>query len=219
MAVAVVGASASTLVGTKAADLLVGTRGSDKLNGKAGNDTLKGKAGDDVLKGGRGGDTLVGGPGADRIFGGPGNDVIRASDGRADRLVDGGGGVNTCIVDIPADLSATVDCGSIQAGSAQGDGGGGNGADLLNVTSAQGLTCLAVGLGCLFTITGDGADALVGNVTATGAVTSVSNAAVNGVVTGTWLATGTYQCAGSGDGFLVVHIGSKSTPQIPVTCG
>jgi hypothetical protein len=50
-------------------------------------------------------------------------------------------------------------------------------------------------------------------------VTSVANAAVNGVITGTWLATGTDSCGGTGDGYLVVHIGTKSTPQIPVVCG
>ncbi len=50
-------------------------------------------------------------------------------------------------------------------------------------------------------------------------MTSVANAAVDGVVTGTWLATGTYKCGGSGDGYLVVHMGTKSTPQIPVNCG
>ena len=56
-------------------------------------------------------------------------------------------------------------------------------------------------------------------MTGGGAVSSVVNVAVNGVVTGTWVATGTYTCAaGEGDGYLVVTIGSKSTPQIPVNC-
>jgi hypothetical protein len=52
----------------------------------------------------------------------------------------------------------------------------------------------------VFTITGEGADALVGTVTAGGEVTSVANVAVGG------------------SGWLIVTIGSKSTPQIPVTC-
>ena len=72
-----------------------------------------GKAGNDLLKGGRGRDLLVGGRGTDRMSGGPGNDVIRAADGRADRLVNGGGGVNSCVVDIPVDLPSTVNCGTI----------------------------------------------------------------------------------------------------------
>ncbi len=94
------------------------------------------------------------------MAGGPGNDVIKASDGRADRLVNGGGGANTCILDIPADLAVAVNCGSLQAGSAPGGGGGGGGSGggggggggggnnskFLNVTSAQGLTCLPLGL-------------------------------------------------------------------------
>ena len=43
---------------------------------------------------------------------------------------------------------------------------------------------------------------------------------MNGVVTGTWVATGTYSCSAvDGTGWLVVTIGTKSTPQIPVQCG
>jgi hypothetical protein len=57
-------------------------------------------------------------------------------------------------------------------------------------------------------------------VTAGGAVTSLVNTAVNAVVTGTWLVTGTYTCSvAGGAGWLMVMIGSKSTPQIPVQCG
>jgi Ca2+-binding RTX toxin-like protein len=215
------GVAALSLVGTKSANLLSGTGGPDRLSGRAGNDVLKGKAGSDLLRGGAGRDLLVGGRGRDRIVGGPGNDVIKAADGRAD-VVNGGGGANTCVVDIPVDLPSTVNCGTLQAGPLPGRGGGGGGQadpNLLEITSAQGLTCVPLGLGCVFTITGKGADALVGNVTSGGAVSSVANLAVNAVVTGTWLATGTYTCTGSGPAYLVVHIGSKSTPQIPVACG
>ena len=216
--VAVAAASAASLVGTKSPDLLRGTKGADTLKGKAGGDTVKGKAGPDLLYGGKGDDLLVGGPGADRIFGGPGADRIKASDGRADRAINGGGGANACVLDIPLDLAVSSNCASIQQGpdipgaSPKADG------STLEVTSAQGLLCPPAG-GCVFTITGKGADALVGTVTGGGAVTSVVNVAVNGVVTGTWVATGTYTCAaGEGDGYLVVTIGSKSTPQIPVNC-
>jgi Ca2+-binding RTX toxin-like protein len=223
LALGATGAVAMNLVGTKPGNLLAGTGGPDRLNGRAGNDVLKGRAGGDLLKGGKGRDLLVGGPGADRFAGGPGNDLIKAADGRADRRVNGGAGVNTCVVDVPADLPAMVNCGTLQAGSpglgGGGDGGGGQvDPSLLQVTSAQGLTCLPA-LGCLFTVTGTGADSLVGNVTAGGAVSSVVNVAVNAVVTGTWLATGTYTCSGSGSAYLVVRIGTKSTPQIPVACG
>jgi Ca2+-binding RTX toxin-like protein len=217
-------APASTLVGTKASNLLVGTKGADRIAGKGGVDLLKGKAGNDLLLGGRARDGLIGGPGVDRMMGGPGNDVIRAADGRADRLVNGGGGTNSCVVDIPADLPVTRNCGTIRTGSPTGGGGGGGsgqggGLNMLQVTSAQGLTCIPL-LGCLFTITGEGADALVGSVSFGGAVTSVVGTAVNAVVTGTWLATGTYTCSvAGGSGWLVVTIGSKSTPQIPVNCG
>jgi hypothetical protein len=217
----VAGATAMNLVGTKASNLLRGTDRADRLSGRAGNDVIKGNAGGDLLRGGKGRDLLIGGRGADRIAGGPGNDVIRAADGRADRRVNGGGGTNSCVIDIPADLPSTVNCGSVKSGPRQPGGGGGgqDNPDLLEVTSAQGLTCLPLNLGCLFTITGKGADGLAGTVTAGGAVSSVANLAVNALVTGTWLATGTYTCNGSGPAYLIVQIGTKTSPQIPVACG
>lgn len=40
------------------------------------------------------------------------------------------------------------------------------------------------------------------------------------LIKGTWVATGTYSCSAvDGTGWLVVTIGTKSTPQIPVQCG
>jgi Ca2+-binding RTX toxin-like protein len=214
-------AVALNLAGTKAGNLLVGSKRPDRLSGRGGNDLLKGRAGSDVLRGGKGRDLLVGGPGADRLAGGPGNDVIRAADGRADRAINGGPGTNACVIDIPADLPRATNCGTLQAGPPAPHGGGGGTVDpnQLEVTTAQGLACLPLNLGCVFTITGNGADDLVGTVTAGGAVASVANLAVNAVVTGTWLATGTYTCTGSGPAYLVVHIGSKSSPPIPVACG
>jgi hypothetical protein len=220
------GAQGFKLIGTGAGNLLVGTKGSDRLIGKGGGDLLKGRGGSDRLSGGKGRDLLNGGPGADRLLAGPGNDGIKAVDGRADRLVNGGGGTNVCVVDIPADLPVTRNCGTIRTAPPPDGGGGGGGGggpapvdpNALQVTSAQGLTCLPL-LGCLFTITGTGTDALVGIVSHGGDVTSVVNAAANGLVTGTWVATGTYTCsAAGGTGWLVVTMGSKSTPQIPVEC-
>lgn len=217
-------ATAESLVGTKGGNLLVGTKRADTLIGKAGGDLLRGKAGDDRLSGGRGRDGVIGGLGLDRIRGGPGNDVITAADGRADRFVDGGRGANSCVIDIPADLGVTRNCGTILAGSVPrpgaggGDGGGGDPGGQLTVTSAQGLVCAQV-VDCAFTITGNGADALVGNVTAGGDVSSAANTAVNSFVTRTWLATGVFSCSAPGGiGWLVVTIGSKSTPRITVNC-
>jgi RTX calcium-binding nonapeptide repeat (4 copies) len=222
----VAGAHAFKLIGTRAGNLIVGSKGPDRLIGRGGGDLLKGRGGADRLSGGKGRDLLNGGPGADRLVAGPGNDGIKAADGRRDRLVNGGGGRNTCVIDIPADLPVTRNCATIRTdptpGGGGGDGGGGNGGPLdptiLQVTTAQGLTCLPL-LGCVFTITGSGADALVGSVSYGGGVTSVVNTAVNGLVTGTWVATGTFTCsAAGGSGWLVVTMGSKSTPQIPVEC-
>jgi hypothetical protein len=158
---------------------------------------------------------------------GPGNDGIKAADGRRDRLINGGRGRNACVIDIPADLPVTRNCGTIRVpsrggeGGGTGGGGGGGGApvdpNLLQVTSAQGLTCLPI-VGCVFTITGTGADAAAGTVSGGGAVMSVVGTAVNDVVLKTWLATGTFSCTPGGTGWLMVTMGDKSTPQIPVDC-
>jgi Ca2+-binding RTX toxin-like protein len=231
MAIAVISAAAliagsamaqgTTLVGTKAGNLIVGSKGPDRLVGKGGGDLLKGLGGNDRLSGGKGRDLLTGGAGADRLIAGPARDGIKAADGRADRLVNGGRGNNVCVIDIPADLPVTRNCGTIRTDPTPGGGGGGGGGpvdpNLLQVTSAQGLTCLPL-LGCVFTITGKGADALVGTVAYGGALSSVSATAVNDVVLATWLATGTYSCSAPGTGWIVVTMGSKSTPQIPVQC-
>jgi Ca2+-binding RTX toxin-like protein len=218
-------AQGTTLVGTKAGNLIIGSKGADRLVGKGGGDLLKGLGGNDRLSGGRGRDLLTGGAGADRLNAGPTRDGIKAADGRRDRLINGGPGNNVCVIDIPADLPVTRNCGTIRTdptsgGGAGGGGGGGGPADpnLLEVTSAQGLTCLPL-LGCLFTVTGKGADALVGTVAYGGALSSVTATAVNDVVLATWLATGTYSCSAPGMGWIVVTMGSKSTPQIPVQCG
>ncbi|HKH40402.1 MAG TPA: hypothetical protein VKA41_00950 [Solirubrobacterales bacterium] len=212
------------MIGTKAGSLLVGTKGPDRLVGKAGGDLIKGRNGRDHLSGGKGRDLLNGGPGADRLIAGPGNDGIKAADGRADRLVNGSGGTNVCVIDIPADLPVLRNCGTIRISPAPGggEGGGGGGAggptdpNLLRVNTADGLVCLPI-LGA-FTITGDGTDELVGTVTSGGDIALLAGTALNGVVTGTWVATGTYNCAAGATGWLLVTMGSKSTPQIPVQC-
>jgi len=219
--VGAVSASGKTISGSKRADKLAGTSGPDKIKGRGGNDKLKGKGGSDRLSGGKGRDRVSGGSGSDRIRGGPGNDTLIAADGAADRTINGGGGRNLCVLDIPLDLPVAHNCSTIQAGSAGGGGGGGgNGtsSNQLRVETAQGLVCLPLA-GCVFLLSGEGADSLLGNVTGGGSVNSLLNVAVN-IVTGTWVATGTYTCSATGGpGYLVVTIGTKSTPQIPVSCG
>jgi Ca2+-binding RTX toxin-like protein len=59
--------------------------------GRAGDDVLRGRSGDDRLRGGRGADLLDGGPGLDLADAGAGDDVVRARDGRPDRVVCGPG--------------------------------------------------------------------------------------------------------------------------------
>jgi hypothetical protein len=225
----VAGAHGFKLVGTKRGNLLIGSKGPDRLIGKAGGDLIKGRGGKDSLSGGTGRDLLNGGPGRDRLVAGPGNDGIKAADGRRDRLINGGRGRNACVIDIPADLPVTRNCGTIrvpsrggEGGGTGGGGGGGGGApvdpSLLQVTSAQGLVCLPLGLSCVFTITGTGADAAVGTISFGGSVTSATGTAVNDVVLKTWVATGLFRCTPGGTGWLMVTMGDKSTPQIPVDC-
>lgn len=74
------------------ADTLVGSAGNDVLNGEDGDDSIDGQGGDDVLLGGGGNDILIGGFGIDAFNGEAGNDTVSASDGIADRLLDGGDG-------------------------------------------------------------------------------------------------------------------------------
>jgi hypothetical protein len=62
-----------------------------RLTGTASADRLTGRAGDDVLRGRAGPDRLSGGAGADRLDGGRGADVLRARDGRRDRVACGSG--------------------------------------------------------------------------------------------------------------------------------
>jgi Ca2+-binding RTX toxin-like protein len=226
-------AAAKTISGSKKGETLTGTKRADKIKGRGGKDKLKGKGGNDKLVGGKGRDKLIGGSGADRHLGGKGNDVLRAADGRLDRAINGGSGNNTCIIDIALELSIVRGCGTIQAGGAGsypgapggggGAGGGGPGAGGgLRVLTAQGLVCLPL-VGCVFLISGDGADALLGGVAGGGSVTSVLNVAVNTILgsdVGTWVATGAYTCgAQGGPGFLIVTIGSESSPPIPIECG
>lgn len=226
VAVAAGPAAAKQFSGSKKGETIVGTKGADKIKGKGGKDKLKGKGGNDSLSGGKGKDKVTGGKGADRHLGGAGDDTLNAADGRLDRAINGGPGTNTCIIDTALELSIVQGCTNVQAGgpgSGTGPGGGGGGGSPgggtgLRVLTANGLTCLPL-VGCLFLISGDGADSLLGSVAGGGSVTSVLNVAVN-VITGTWIATGTYTCsAAGGPGFLEVTIGTKTSGQVPVSCG
>jgi hypothetical protein len=115
--VAAPAAQAEFLPGTGLADYVRGTKGADRIVLKVGDDRGFGGAGGDVIKGGHGTDRLRGGKGKDRVgggegpdylAGGPGRDILRgasdadivnARDGRADRLVAGGRGFDTCLID------------------------------------------------------------------------------------------------------------------------
>jgi Ca2+-binding RTX toxin-like protein len=226
------------IVGTNGADRINGKGGNDLIKGKGGNDRLKGGKGSNKVVGGKGndkvlggplGDTLVGRAGADSHVGGAGNDLLNAADGRRDRVIDAGTGTNRCIVDV-VELSIVRGCASVQAtqpgvpGGRPGGGGGGGGG---GPGPGQGLRVLTVEVncgppnpltgevGCLFHITGDGADAPgPGEVTGGGGVTNVVGGA-GSLMPPAWDALGGYSCTAAG--FLRITIGSESV-DVPVPC-
>jgi hypothetical protein len=102
-------AQAKQMSGTKGADRIVGTAKADVIKSRGGNDRINGRGGSDRLSGGAGKDRLAGGPGRDRLSGGRGADRLNAVDGRADRVVKGGPGNDTCWVD-PADEFKVQGC-------------------------------------------------------------------------------------------------------------
>lgn len=222
---------AALLRGTKGGERIVGTKGADTIRGKGGNDRIKGWSGRDNLaggsgrdkvkggrgrdkvKGGRGRDKVVGQRGADSIAGGAGNDVIKAADGRRDRAINGGGGVNRCVIDVELELSIVRNCGSIAATPGGGSGPGPGAGAGLRVLGADGVLCDTPLPLCVFTLSGDGADAPLGTVTGGGGVTALGGSVS---ITGTeWTAAGLYGC--TSDGFLRVTIGSESV-DVPVDC-
>jgi Ca2+-binding RTX toxin-like protein len=246
LAVAAGPAVAKKISGGKRSELIVGTKKADTIKGKGGNDLIKGKGGNDRLNGGKGSDKVVGGKGNDKVVGGPkgdtviggprvdrmkgkgGNDLLNAADGRSDKVIDGGSGINKCIVDV-VELSIVRNCGTVQAGTPGGQapggpGGGGGGGP----GAGQGLQALTVDVmcgpanpvtgevGCSFHITGDGADevAVASPVEAGGGVTNVLGVA-NALSPPNWDAVGGYTCTATG--FLRVTIGSESV-DVPVPC-
>jgi len=205
--------SAKNLRGTQRGEKINGTKGPDKINGMSGNDKIKGKGGNDTLNGGKGRDTLTGDKGADKMLGGAGNDVIKAADGRRDKVINGGGGKNRCVIDTALELSIARNCSSIAAAPGGGGGPGPGPGGGLQVLSATGLVCASSLPTCVFTANGNGADGTVGTVTGGGGVT-----AIGGSVTPSgsdWTAGALYGC--NADGFLRVAIGSESV-DVPVDC-
>jgi hypothetical protein len=203
-------AMAKKFNGSKRGEKIVGTKGADKIKGKGGNDKIKGRGGKDALNGGKGRDKVVGGAGADRHLGGPGPDVLKAADNKRDKAINGGPGKDRCIVDTALELSVVRGCETVVAG-----GGSGSAAPpgSLQVTSSTGLVCGSTAPTCLFTLSGTGADGLVGTVTGSGGVTGLGGSAV---VTGEdWSAAGLYGC--TADGGLTVTIGAESVT-VPIDC-
>ena len=206
-------AGARSLKGSKAGERLVGTQGSDRIKGLGGNDRLKGRRGNDTLAGGKGRDVVVGGKGRDRHRAGAGADLIKAADGRTDRLINGGPGVDRCVVDSLAELSIARSCESVNVSPGGNSGDGGQADPGLVVKTVDGLLCDTPLPICVFTIWGDGADAPVGTATGVGGVVAVgAGVAITGPE---WTATGLLGC--TSDGSIRVAIGSQ-TVDVPVDC-
>jgi hypothetical protein len=214
VAVALTGGSAEArkLTGSSQGEWMVGTQGADRLNGKGGGDRLKGRGGGDSLMGGKGRDLVVGGKGLDRHRGGPGSDLVKAADGRTDKVVNGGPGVDRCVVDGVAELAIARSCEQVNVAPLADGGGGGPVAGLV-IRSVNGLLCDTPLPACAFTIRGDGAEAPIGTVTGGGGVVAVgAGVAFNGAA---WTAAGLLGCAS--DGYIHIVIGAE-TVDVPVDC-
>ena len=209
-------ALAEQITGGKRGEKLTGTKRADTIKGKEGADRLKGRGGNDSLEGGDGSDTLIGGKGKDSMRGDFGSDTIEAGDGKRDKKIAGNLGLDVCNIDTGLELQLARSCETITntsgfAGRGPGPGQG------LRVGIAEGLGCRP-GQACRFTIQGDGADALGGDVTGAGGVNSVTGVALAIVPpeNDDWVSSGNYRCSGAGS--LRVTVGSESI-DVPVSCG
>ncbi|MGH2980786.1 MAG: hypothetical protein ACRDKV_01920, partial [Solirubrobacterales bacterium] len=151
--------------------------------------------------------------GADRMAGGAGNDVINAADGRRDKRINGGRGVNRCVIDIELELSIARNCSSIAGVPGRGGGAGPGPGAGLRVLGAEGIACDTPLPSCVFTLSGDGADSPLGTVTGGGGVTAVGGSVT--ISSSDWTAAGLYGC--TEDGFLRVTIGPEVV-DVPVDC-
>jgi Ca2+-binding RTX toxin-like protein len=204
-------------------DTARGRGGGDRIFGGAGRDRLLGGAGADRLLGGAAADRLHGGKGRDRLSGGGGNDTLNAVDKSKDALVSGGAGKNVCRID-SVDLPVVRGCGKIVTVPSGGSGPGGtappgggapgeSSAGGLTLESATGLQCDSALPTCSYTMSGSGADAVLGAVTGGGGVTTVGGSLTTSGED--WSALGLYGC--NADGYLRVTIGSKRL-DVPVDC-
>jgi len=210
-------AVAEKLSGGKGGEKLTGTKRADAIKGKGGNDRLKGRGGNDTLDGGGGSDTLVGGKGRDSFRGDRGNDTIESGEGKRDKKIAGSAGTDTCNIDTTLELQRVRSCETITNAKGFADRGPGPGQGL-RLGIAEGLGCTPSAAGCGFSIQGDGADAVGGDVTGIGGVTAVTGVALSAIPpeNDDWIATGSYRC--SGPGALRVTIGAESL-DVPVSCG
>jgi Ca2+-binding RTX toxin-like protein len=216
---------------TKKADTIRLRAGNDSANGRGGADRIFGGAGRDRLLGGAGGDRLLGGAGVDRLHGGKGrdrlsggggNDTLNSVDKRKDALVSGGAGKNNCRIDA-VDLSVVRGCSKIVTVPSGGSGPGatppvgsppgGGSAGALTLRSATGLQCGSEQPTCNYTLSGSGADSLLGTVSCGGGVTTLGGSLTTSGED--WSAIGLYGC--TTDGYLRVTIGSEQL-DVPVGC-
>jgi Ca2+-binding RTX toxin-like protein len=108
------------------------TEGNDTIVGTAGDDTIHALGGNDSISGLDGNDFLDGGAGVDTIDGGAGNDTLEVSTG--DVLVDASG-VDTVLSDAPYWLLATGFENLTLNGTADSDGDGSAGANVITGNS------------------------------------------------------------------------------------
>ncbi len=135
-------------------------------------------------------------------------------------MVSGGAGRNTCRID-SVDLPVVRGCAKLvtvpSGGSAPGGPApsppGASSAGGLTLTSATGLQCASELPTCSFTLSGSGADAVLGTVAGGGGVTSVGGSLTTSGED--WSALGQDGC--NADGYLRVTVGSEQL-DVPVDC-
>ena len=122
----------NSLYGFKGEDTLIGNAGNDNLFGGDDNDILDGGSGDDILTGGAGNDILRGGSGDDSLSGSFGDDILEGGEGddylkgdSGNDFLYGGSGNDTLI-----GASSKTQINELK---------GGEGDDLINVTSSAGI--------------------------------------------------------------------------------
>ncbi|MCD6035255.1 MAG: hemolysin expression modulating protein [Rickettsiales bacterium] len=174
-----------TIYGDTGKDYIVAGTGNDFVNGNQGNDFINGEDGNDTLRGGKDNDLILGGNGADKLYGDRANDSIDGNDGndyirggKGNDIVSGGAGSDYIAGDrgndtLLGDLAitdeanpASRDIFAFDIDSGQDiiidfQGAGVEGGDILEFSSALGLSVTDVLSAAHGTVESGGSDTII----------------------------------------------------------